>query len=76
MDKVKVGDYVMVTCEDKDHPFEVGDLVRIISIHDLGIVYGKSQDGVYGYLIPIEYMRSNKPKKLMKPEQLEMIFFD
>lgn len=76
MASIKVGDVVMVIAEDNDHPFEVGDLVKVISIHPLGIVYGKNQDGQVGYLIPIEYTQQKTPIKPFKPEQLELEFFD
>lgn len=52
---VKVGDVVKVIQEDNDHPFMLGEQVKVKELLDCGCIWAKNSEGVIGCLISKEF---------------------
>lgn len=55
MGNIRVLDMITVQTESNDHPFSVGDVVKVVKILDYGCVLAKRSDGVIGCLVPSEF---------------------
>lgn len=55
MGYIRVSDMITVVAESLDHPFSVGDVVRVVKLLDFGCVWVKRSDGTEGCLIPCEF---------------------
>lgn len=62
MNKLKVGDVVRVILEDKDHPFLLGEKVKVVELLDEGCIWARNSEKVLGCLIPREFKLLPKEK--------------
>jgi len=62
MHEVKVGDMVRVILEDHEHPFLLGEKVKVTELIEEGCIWAKNSDGVLGCLIPMEFKPIPKKK--------------
>ena len=60
---VKVGDKVEVIWEDRETPFPVGTICKVVELLDEGCIWAKDKDGSWGCLIPDEYVKVKKGAK-------------
>lgn len=55
--KIKVGDKLVITNANSEHPFSLEEIVKVITIHPESVLYVRNEDTkIDGYIIKGEYM--------------------